>query len=175
MIRRPPRSTLSSSSAASDVYKRQLLPGLAPLVTLPCQTCPHVLRPPVVALLLPTCPHVPRSRDRPSVSAPTAPFCIPVSAPDSQSVSTDLFSADSHQSSMVTSQLSAQAEPFHHPVVDETSLPTDQCTLFTHTFTAESADVDQTLVKSAPHDELPDHVNLLFIQTTTEQNLPPDT
>src|SRR5664279_2402516 len=29
MIRRPPRSTLSSSSAASDVYKRQLLfPGL---------------------------------------------------------------------------------------------------------------------------------------------------
>src|SRR5664279_6608166 len=25
MIRRPPRSTLSSSSAASDVYKRQLL------------------------------------------------------------------------------------------------------------------------------------------------------
>src|SRR5664280_3909493 len=27
MIRRPPRSTLSSSSAASDVYKRQLYPG----------------------------------------------------------------------------------------------------------------------------------------------------
>src|SRR5674536_243132 len=27
MIRRPPRSTLSSSSAASDVYKRELLPG----------------------------------------------------------------------------------------------------------------------------------------------------
>eukprot|EP00658_Telonema_sp_P-2_P067662 TRINITY_DN56595_c0_g1_i1.p1 TRINITY_DN56595_c0_g1~~TRINITY_DN56595_c0_g1_i1.p1 ORF type:complete len:100 (+),score=15.33 TRINITY_DN56595_c0_g1_i1:121-420(+) len=27
MIRRPPRSTLSSSSAASDVYKRQLLKG----------------------------------------------------------------------------------------------------------------------------------------------------
>ena len=27
MIRRPPRSTLSSSSAASDVYKRQLLEG----------------------------------------------------------------------------------------------------------------------------------------------------
>src|SRR5674536_236260 len=27
MIRRPPRSTLSSSSAASDVYKRQLLTG----------------------------------------------------------------------------------------------------------------------------------------------------
>src|SRR5674536_400405 len=26
MIRRPPRSTLSSSSAASDVYKRQLIP-----------------------------------------------------------------------------------------------------------------------------------------------------
>src|SRR5665648_900801 len=26
MIRRPPRSTLSSSSAASDVYKRQLMP-----------------------------------------------------------------------------------------------------------------------------------------------------
>src|SRR5665648_621936 len=28
MIRRPPRSTLSSSSAASDVYKRQFLPIL---------------------------------------------------------------------------------------------------------------------------------------------------
>src|SRR5674536_37571 len=28
MIRRPPRSTLSSSSAASDVYKRQLPAGL---------------------------------------------------------------------------------------------------------------------------------------------------
>src|SRR5674536_31924 len=28
MIRRPPRSTLSSSSAASDVYKRQLLENL---------------------------------------------------------------------------------------------------------------------------------------------------
>eukprot|EP00658_Telonema_sp_P-2_P086052 TRINITY_DN995_c0_g3_i3.p1 TRINITY_DN995_c0_g3~~TRINITY_DN995_c0_g3_i3.p1 ORF type:complete len:173 (+),score=56.27 TRINITY_DN995_c0_g3_i3:116-634(+) len=28
MIRRPPRSTLSSSSAASDVYKRQILYGL---------------------------------------------------------------------------------------------------------------------------------------------------
>src|SRR5664279_6222767 len=27
MIRRPPRSTLSSSSAASDVYKRQLMGG----------------------------------------------------------------------------------------------------------------------------------------------------
>eukprot|EP00658_Telonema_sp_P-2_P029019 TRINITY_DN22131_c0_g1_i2.p2 TRINITY_DN22131_c0_g1~~TRINITY_DN22131_c0_g1_i2.p2 ORF type:complete len:111 (+),score=25.44 TRINITY_DN22131_c0_g1_i2:148-480(+) len=27
MIRRPPRSTLSSSSAASDVYKRQVLQG----------------------------------------------------------------------------------------------------------------------------------------------------
>src|SRR5664279_4229668 len=35
MIRRPPRSTLSSSSAASDVYKRQILgrgAGLAPLL-----------------------------------------------------------------------------------------------------------------------------------------------
>jgi len=38
-----------------------------------------------------------------------------------------------------------------------------------HTFTAESAYVDQTLVKSAPSNELPEHVNLLFIQTTTEQ------
>src|SRR5664280_3696699 len=28
MIRRPPRSTLSSSSAASDVYKRQVIEGL---------------------------------------------------------------------------------------------------------------------------------------------------
>src|SRR5664279_2056205 len=32
MIRRPPRSTLSSSSAASDVYKRQLLHRAADLV-----------------------------------------------------------------------------------------------------------------------------------------------
>src|SRR5665648_931690 len=31
MIRRPPRSTLSSSSAASDVYKRQLLDCSCPL------------------------------------------------------------------------------------------------------------------------------------------------
>src|SRR5664279_3891503 len=30
MIRRPPRSTLSSSSAASDVYKRQLYGGFDP-------------------------------------------------------------------------------------------------------------------------------------------------
>ena len=29
MIRRPPRSTLSSSSAASDVYKRQVVDGTA--------------------------------------------------------------------------------------------------------------------------------------------------
>src|SRR5664279_466953 len=31
MIRRPPRSTLSSSSAASDVYKRQFLDGREPI------------------------------------------------------------------------------------------------------------------------------------------------
>eukprot|EP00658_Telonema_sp_P-2_P026120 TRINITY_DN2053_c0_g1_i3.p1 TRINITY_DN2053_c0_g1~~TRINITY_DN2053_c0_g1_i3.p1 ORF type:complete len:268 (+),score=88.37 TRINITY_DN2053_c0_g1_i3:71-874(+) len=31
MIRRPPRSTLSSSSAASDVYKRQMLSHISPL------------------------------------------------------------------------------------------------------------------------------------------------
>src|SRR5678809_492948 len=30
MIRRPPRSTLDRSSAASDVYKRQPLPGAVP-------------------------------------------------------------------------------------------------------------------------------------------------
>eukprot|EP00658_Telonema_sp_P-2_P062604 TRINITY_DN5127_c0_g1_i1.p1 TRINITY_DN5127_c0_g1~~TRINITY_DN5127_c0_g1_i1.p1 ORF type:complete len:118 (-),score=19.83 TRINITY_DN5127_c0_g1_i1:186-539(-) len=34
MIRRPPRSTLSSSSAASDVYKRQLFVWVGELVTL---------------------------------------------------------------------------------------------------------------------------------------------
>src|SRR5674536_377030 len=33
MIRRPPRSTLSSSSAASDVYKRQLWSRVARFVT----------------------------------------------------------------------------------------------------------------------------------------------
>ena len=31
MIRRPPRSTLDRSSAASDVYKRQVLSSVAPL------------------------------------------------------------------------------------------------------------------------------------------------
>src|SRR5664279_6317441 len=31
MIRRPPRSTLSSSSAASDVYKRQVMWGKVPV------------------------------------------------------------------------------------------------------------------------------------------------
>src|SRR5664280_407335 len=36
MIRRPPRSTLSSSSAASDVYKRQFLDS-APTLTEPMQ------------------------------------------------------------------------------------------------------------------------------------------
>src|SRR5664279_4934635 len=40
MIRRPPRSTLSSSSAASDVYKRQL-PVRSPSR---CPTCPSVRR-----------------------------------------------------------------------------------------------------------------------------------
>ena len=34
MIRRPPRSTLDRSSAASDVYKRQSLPSLAGLAQL---------------------------------------------------------------------------------------------------------------------------------------------
>jgi len=121
---------------------------------------------------VPSRPTIPR--DRYSASAPTAPSCIPVSAPDSQSVSTDSFSPDSHQSSMVTSQLSAQTEPFYPVILDGTPLSTAQPALFTHTFTAESADVDQTLVKSALNDELPEHVNLLFIQTTTEQNLPPD-
>src|SRR5665648_1295342 len=32
MIRRPPRSTLSSSSAASDVYKRQAVENVKPLI-----------------------------------------------------------------------------------------------------------------------------------------------
>jgi len=74
---------------------------------------------------------------------------------------------------VVTSQLSAQAEPFYPPIVDETPLSTVQPALFTHTLEAESADVDLSLVKSSPSNELPEHVNLLFIQTT-EQNLPPD-
>src|SRR5664279_5318699 len=44
MIRRPPRSTLSSSSAASDVYKRQLNP-----VTRTCAGAfPHALRAPFI-------------------------------------------------------------------------------------------------------------------------------
>ena len=34
MIRRPPRSTLSSSSAASDVYKRQMMYGLLMLLVV---------------------------------------------------------------------------------------------------------------------------------------------
>ena len=72
----------------------------------------------------------------------------------------------------MTSQLSAEAEPFYLPIVDETPLSTTQPALFTHTLEAETADVDQTLIKSAPDDELPERVNLLFIQTTTEQTLP---
>src|SRR5674536_168429 len=45
MIRRPPRSTLSSSSAASDVYKRQL-PGVLRPTTASCRgvSPPLVLR-----------------------------------------------------------------------------------------------------------------------------------
>src|SRR5674536_195419 len=44
MIRRPPRSTLSSSSAASDVYKRQpLLRGPAQDAEVPARL-PHPLR-----------------------------------------------------------------------------------------------------------------------------------
>src|SRR5664279_6312871 len=34
MIRRPPRSTLSSSSAASDVYKRQLIEFATTVMTM---------------------------------------------------------------------------------------------------------------------------------------------
>ena len=44
MIRRPPRSTLSSSSAASDVYKRQQSDPVVPQsVASPCSICqlPH--------------------------------------------------------------------------------------------------------------------------------------
>eukprot|EP00658_Telonema_sp_P-2_P026886 TRINITY_DN20897_c0_g1_i1.p1 TRINITY_DN20897_c0_g1~~TRINITY_DN20897_c0_g1_i1.p1 ORF type:complete len:103 (+),score=23.21 TRINITY_DN20897_c0_g1_i1:65-373(+) len=41
MIRRPPRSTLSSSSAASDVYKRQLRLFADSLQNI---SCPHSLR-----------------------------------------------------------------------------------------------------------------------------------
>src|SRR5664280_5623 len=42
MIRRPPRSTLSSSSAASDVYKREsLYPSLACLKRLPSYMYPN--------------------------------------------------------------------------------------------------------------------------------------
>src|SRR5664280_3866326 len=46
MIRRPPRSTLSSSSAASDVYKRQLdsVPvalGLSPCILSPAGQLEH--------------------------------------------------------------------------------------------------------------------------------------
>src|SRR5680860_1925483 len=40
MIRRPPRSTQSRSSAASDVYKRQLQGCLGPGVILKVLRCP---------------------------------------------------------------------------------------------------------------------------------------
>ena len=49
MIRRPPRSTLSSSSAASDVYKRQLLTCLHPI---PEQHRAHRAQAPILFLLL---------------------------------------------------------------------------------------------------------------------------
>src|SRR5664280_3922064 len=54
MIRRPPRSTLSSSSAASDVYKRQFVDTFDGLVlkplpaTLASTTSPKSLRRPTV-------------------------------------------------------------------------------------------------------------------------------
>src|SRR5665648_1304118 len=39
MIRRPPRSTLSSSSAASDVYKRQFTYRVSNRVITSCRSC----------------------------------------------------------------------------------------------------------------------------------------
>src|SRR5665648_240837 len=55
MRRRPPRSTLSSSSAASDVYKRQVVTGVRPCVvslSLAMQT--FILIVPQHCLALPT-------------------------------------------------------------------------------------------------------------------------
>src|SRR5665648_1280510 len=43
MIRRPPRSTLSSSSAASDVYKRQALPLDLPGIAVTLSSPEHLL------------------------------------------------------------------------------------------------------------------------------------
>ena len=153
--------------------------GLAPHIGMLflLQTCPYVLRLPLVAFILfLTWHHVPRSKMIAFLFLRQPPLLTFLSVNDSQPVSVDPLSADIYQSSLVTSHLSAQAEPFYPPTVDKTHSSTTQHDLFTttHTLEVESADVDQTLVKSAPDDELPEHVNLLFIQTTTEQSLPPD-
>eukprot|EP00656_Telonema_subtile_P056551 TRINITY_DN9055_c0_g1_i4.p2 TRINITY_DN9055_c0_g1~~TRINITY_DN9055_c0_g1_i4.p2 ORF type:complete len:105 (+),score=1.00 TRINITY_DN9055_c0_g1_i4:89-403(+) len=55
MIRRPPRSTLSSSSAASDVYKRQHTRSLV------VSTCHHTTPPQLLPLHLLPLPMRPRT------------------------------------------------------------------------------------------------------------------
>src|SRR5680860_1481091 len=50
MIRRPPRSTQSRSSAASDVYKRQSIGGAGKVGTrAPCERCDDPSRPSYLA------------------------------------------------------------------------------------------------------------------------------
>src|SRR5665648_693404 len=50
MIRRPPRSTLSSSSAASDVYKRQMVYSSAStnFLSVRCRDQVHPIRDPLI-------------------------------------------------------------------------------------------------------------------------------
>src|SRR5674536_394686 len=65
MIRRPPRSTLSSSSAASDVYKRQVISCCDHVRTSPARSSSRVSK-------SPQCPYEPPSpRARQGRTMPT--------------------------------------------------------------------------------------------------------
>ena len=88
MIRRPPRSTQSRSSAASDVYKRQLrtqtttstscIPVVLPpshTVTSPSITVPHS------PIEIPQAPPSPIQAPHPSVVQPIPQFHLPGSLP----------------------------------------------------------------------------------------------
>src|SRR5674536_172136 len=86
MIRRPPRSTLSSSSAASDVYKRQ---GSGVLSSEPKKIRTIAIRPdqpglgdnqPVGATATAPAPPPPQTRMAPAPTAPTAPTAPPAQA-----------------------------------------------------------------------------------------------
>jgi len=109
--------------------------------------------PSVVFFLFPTCYHVPRSH----VIVILLPSQPPCPAFLYRRLTVSLCQCNHFQltfTNLVWWHLNShsEAEPFYPPIVDETPLSTTQPALFTHTLEAESADVDQTLVKSAPDD-----------------------